>query len=60
MSTVQETFATPSAAPAGVESHFIREQRLFLLLSIFIGVISGLLVVSFRMAIAWLRAWPTA
>lgn len=35
------------AAPA-------REERLFLLLSIFIGVISGLLVVSFRMAIEWL------
>jgi len=31
-----------------------REERVFLLLSIFIGVISGLLVVSFRMAIAWL------
>ncbi|MDP9039598.1 MAG: chloride channel protein [Acidobacteriota bacterium] len=31
-----------------------REDRLFLLLSIFIGVISGLLVVSFRMAIEWL------
>jgi CIC family chloride channel protein len=32
----------------------IREERLLLLLSIFIGVISGLLVVSFRMAIDWL------
>lgn len=31
-----------------------REERLFLILSIFIGVISGLLVVSFRMAIEWL------
>jgi CIC family chloride channel protein len=31
-----------------------REERLFLLLSIFIGVISGLLVVSFRIAIEWL------
>src|SRR6202789_1860155 len=31
-----------------------REERLLLLLSIFIGVISGLLVVSFRMAIDWL------
>lgn len=35
------------AAPA-------REERLFLLLSIFIGIIAGLLVVSFRMAIEWL------
>ena len=33
----------------------MREERLFLLLSIFIGVISGLLVVSFRMAIEWLQ-----
>lgn len=33
-----------------------REERLFLLLSIFIGVLSGLLVVSFRMAIEWLTA----
>ncbi|NUQ28296.1 MAG: chloride channel protein [Acidobacteriaceae bacterium] len=32
-----------------------REERLFLLLSIFIGVIAGLLVVSFRMAIEWLQ-----
>mgnify|MGYP001606183756 CR=1 FL=1 len=32
-----------------------REERLFLLVSIFIGIISGLLVVSFRMAIDWLR-----
>ena len=31
-----------------------RDERLFLVLSIFIGVISGLLVVSFRMAIDWL------
>lgn len=32
----------------------LREERLLLLLAIFVGVISGLLVVSFRMAIAWL------
>lgn len=32
-----------------------REERVFLLLSIFIGIISGLLVVSFRMAIDWLQ-----
>jgi chloride channel protein, CIC family len=31
-----------------------REERVFLILSIFIGVVSGLLVVSFRMAIEWL------
>jgi len=32
-----------------------REERLFLILSIFIGVLSGLLVVSFRVAIEWIR-----
>jgi chloride channel protein, CIC family len=32
-----------------------RDERLFLVLSIFIGVISGLLVVSFRVAINWIR-----
>jgi CIC family chloride channel protein len=37
-----------------VETAPAREERLFLLLSIFIGIISGLLVVSFRMAIEWL------
>jgi CIC family chloride channel protein len=33
-----------------------REERLFLVLSIFIGVLSGLLVVSFRIAIEWIKA----
>ncbi len=32
-----------------------REERLFLVLSIFIGIISGLLVVSFRVAIEWIK-----
>ncbi len=32
-----------------------RDERLFLVLSIFIGVISGLLVVAFRIAIEWIR-----
>lgn len=45
--------AQPAADEAGRTSS-LREERLFLLLSIFIGVISGLLVVSFRMAIEWL------
>ncbi len=42
------------ATPAGSTLLPRREERLFLLLSIFIGVLSGLLVVSFRMAIEWL------
>ena len=44
---------TPAAAIAS-QVAMLREERLLLLLSIFIGVISGLLVVSFRMAIDWL------
>ena len=32
-----------------------RDERLFLVLSIFIGVLSGLLVVSFRVAIEWIK-----
>ena len=32
-----------------------REERMFLILSIFIGVLSGLLVVSFRVAIEWIK-----
>jgi CIC family chloride channel protein len=32
-----------------------RDERLFLVLSIFIGVISGLLVVAFRIAIEWIQ-----
>ncbi len=44
--------------PQGFELEKIaptREERLFLVLSIFIGVLSGLLVVSFRVAIEWIR-----
>lgn len=44
--------AATNAAESG--SSHVREERLFLLLSIFIGIIGGLLVVSFRMAIEWL------
>jgi len=46
--------ATKEEARYAAEIAPAREERLFLLLSIFIGVISGLLVVSFRMAIDWL------
>lgn len=50
--------------PAPVRSSFAatidriaptRDERLFLVLSIFIGVLSGLLVVAFRIAIEWIR-----
>ncbi len=51
--TAGKTGDTPDAVLSGRLAG-VREERLFLLLSIFIGVISGLLVVSFRMAIDWL------
>ncbi|HVG27929.1 MAG TPA: chloride channel protein [Acidobacteriaceae bacterium] len=47
-----QPIAGPVAAAVTVSP--AREERLFLLLAVFIGVISGLLVVSFRMAIEWL------
>jgi CIC family chloride channel protein len=50
-----EPFDTDTpAAEVAARIAATREERLLLLLSIFIGVISGLLVVSFRMAIDWL------
>ena len=52
---VHQATISGEAAEAQLEQDVpAREERLFLLLSIFIGVISGLLVVSFRMAIEWL------
>jgi chloride channel protein, CIC family len=52
--------ADPKPALAGLASAIdriapSRDERLFLVLSIFIGIISGLLVVSFRIAIEWIR-----
>lgn len=52
--TIVASQVMEDAAEQQVEHAARREERLFLLLSIFIGVISGLLVVSFRMAIEWL------
>ncbi len=49
------TVSTRSAVDALAATLPQREERIFLLLSIFIGIISGLLVVSFRMAIEWLN-----
>jgi chloride channel protein, CIC family len=49
-----ESSVDTPAAEAASRVAVTREERLLLLLSIFIGVISGLLVVSFRMAIDWL------
>jgi len=50
----EQAVAYPEPLAAHASPVPAREERLFLLLSIFIGIISGLLVVSFRMAIEWL------
>lgn len=49
-----QTVASSEVQDVEVSFNAVREGRLFLLLSIFIGIISGLLVVAFRMAIEWL------
>jgi chloride channel protein, CIC family len=48
---------TPRPGAAGAIERIAptRDERLFLVLSIFIGVLSGLLVVAFRIAIEWIR-----
>ncbi len=53
MSTAADTGSVAEPQAMGAIAG-LREERLFLLLSIFIGVISGLLVVLFRMSIEWL------
>jgi CIC family chloride channel protein len=55
-STITERESSPRVAAEDIIARIApaREERIFLLLAIFIGVISGLLVVSFRMAIEWL------
>ncbi len=50
----QPTISGAAEATTATSISPAREERVFLLLSIFIGIISGLLVVSFRMAIEWL------
>ena len=56
MTSPAQSRAAASAPPDLIDPLVasVREERLLLLLSIFVGVISGLLVVSFRMAIDWL------
>jgi CIC family chloride channel protein len=53
-SEAETTVAEATAHNQPADAAPAREERLFLVLSIFIGVISGTLVVSFRMAIEWL------
>jgi CIC family chloride channel protein len=64
--TIASELAPPEAPPQeaetqsplrGIASRLVpgREERLFLILSIFIGIISGLLVVCFRVVIEWIK-----
>jgi chloride channel protein, CIC family len=57
---------TAGSMPTGVQSRAshrfslnstFREERFFLILSVFIGLFSGLAVVCFRLAIDWSRIW---
>lgn len=57
---MSEPTANPTASRSTLASTIeqiapTRDERLFLVLSIFIGVISGLLVVAFRIAIEWIQ-----
>ncbi len=47
----------PDRSPAALLRSVFREERFFLILSVFIGVFSGLAVVCFRFAIDWCRIY---
>jgi CIC family chloride channel protein len=51
----QAMLSEASLSPPSFQHPVSRERRLFLILPIFIGIISGLLVVCFRISIEWLR-----
>jgi CIC family chloride channel protein len=48
---------TPGSSSVSVFQAFFREDRFFLILSVFIGIFSGLAVVCFRFAIDWSRIY---
>lgn len=49
--------ALPERSPAALWRSVFREERFFLVLSVFIGVFAGLAVVCFRFAIDWSRIY---
>jgi len=60
--TLENGTSTPEAslsarAPGGLLRAIFREETFFLILSVFIGVFSGLAVVCFRFAIDWCRIY---
>src|SRR5487761_95496 len=70
MNAANDATATPMPADAPTANRFVRlwniwrrktltlrEGQLFLLLAVIIGIVSGLTVVCFRIAIEWTRFW---
>src|SRR5487761_40439 len=70
MNAANDATATPMPADAPTANRFVRlwniwrrktltlrEGQLFLLLAVIIGIVSGLVVVCFRIAIEWTRFW---
>ena len=53
----EPTASLPDRSPAALLRSVFREERFFLILSVFIGVFSGLAVVCFRFAIDWCRIY---
>ncbi|HUB81843.1 MAG TPA: chloride channel protein [Bryobacteraceae bacterium] len=53
--TRPETTAAVPGVPQSLRHSLFREERFFLILSVFIGIFSGLAVVCFRFAIDWCR-----
>jgi CIC family chloride channel protein len=51
------TASLPPRSPGALLRSVFREERLFLVLSVFIGIFSGLAVVCFRFAIDWCRIY---
>ena len=49
--------AVNARSPKALLKSVFREERFFLILSVFIGIFSGLAVVSFRFAIGWCRIY---
>jgi CIC family chloride channel protein len=53
----QSSFGQSGHSPAALLRSVFREDRFFLILSVFIGIFSGLAVVCFRFAIGWCRIY---
>jgi len=54
---IESVASFPEPSPGSLLRSVFREERFFLILSVFIGVFSGLAVVCFRFAIDWCRIY---